>query len=51
MHAIGDRAVRSSLDAFAYARQRNGTADSRDQIAHLELIDPADFPRFKELWV
>jgi hypothetical protein len=51
IHAIGDRAVRSALDAIADARRRNGTLDNRDQIAHLELIDPADFPRFKELGV
>ncbi len=51
VHAIGDRAVRSALDAFAYSRQHNGARDGRDQIAHLELIDPADFPRFKELGV
>ena len=51
MHAIGDRAVRAALDAFAYSRAHNGARDSRDQIAHLELIDPADFPRFKELGV
>jgi predicted amidohydrolase YtcJ len=51
IHAIGDRAVRSSLDAFADARQHNGATDNRGQIAHLELINPADFPRFKELGV
>jgi predicted amidohydrolase YtcJ len=51
IHAIGDRAVRSSLDAFADARRHNGVTDNRGQIAHLELIDPADFPRFKELGV
>jgi predicted amidohydrolase YtcJ len=51
VHAIGDRAVRAALDAFAYSRQHNGRVDGRDQIAHLELIDPADFPRFKELGV
>lgn len=51
IHAIGDRAVRSALDAIADARHRNGALDNRDQIAHLELIDPADFPRFKELGV
>jgi predicted amidohydrolase YtcJ len=51
IHAIGDRAVRSSLDAFADARKHNGALDNRGQIAHLELIDPADFPRFKELGV
>ena len=51
IHAIGDRAVRSSLDAFADARKHNGALDNRGQIAHLELIDPADFARFKELGV
>lgn len=51
IHAIGDRAVRSALDAMAEARRRNGARDNRDQIAHLELIDPVDFPRFKELGV
>lgn len=51
IHAIGDRAVRAALDAFADARHRNGALDNRGQIAHLELIDPADFPRFKELGV
>jgi predicted amidohydrolase YtcJ len=51
VHAIGDRAVRAALDAFAYSRQHSGAADRRDQIAHLELVDPADFPRFKDLGV
>ena len=51
VHAIGDRAVRSALDAFAYSRKVNGPSDSRDQIAHLELVEPADFPRFKALGV
>jgi predicted amidohydrolase YtcJ len=51
VHAIGDRAVRSALDAFADARRRNGPQDNRDQIAHLELVEPKDFPRFKELGV
>jgi predicted amidohydrolase YtcJ len=51
VHAIGDRAVRAALDAFAYSRQHNGAGDGRDQIAHLELVDPADFPRFKDLGV
>jgi predicted amidohydrolase YtcJ len=51
IHAIGDRAVRTSLDAFAAARAANGDRDNRHQIAHLQLVDPADFPRFKELGV
>ncbi|HEX4389633.1 MAG TPA: amidohydrolase [Steroidobacteraceae bacterium] len=49
VHAIGDRAIHSALDAFAYARKHNGVSDNRWQIAHLQLIDPRDFPRFKEL--
>jgi predicted amidohydrolase YtcJ len=51
IHAIGDRAVRSALNAFTESRRRNGVLDTRDQIAHLELINPQDFPRFKELGV
>jgi predicted amidohydrolase YtcJ len=51
IHAIGDRAVRQSLDAFAYARAQGVGSENRDQIAHLELIDPADFARFKALAV
>jgi predicted amidohydrolase YtcJ len=49
--AIGDRAVRTTLDAFAAARKANGDKDNRHQIAHLQLVDPADFPRFKALGV
>ena len=51
VHAIGDRAVRETLDAFEYSRRQNGAGDGRDQIAHLELVDPADFARFKSLGV
>ena len=50
-HAIGDRAVRATLDAYEAARTANGPRDSRHQITHLELIDPADIPRFKSLGV
>ena len=50
-HAIGDAAVRASLDAVAAARAKNGARDARHQIAHLELVDPADVPRFRELRV
>lgn len=47
IHAIGDRAARTALDAFARARQQG--SQRRYSIAHLELVDPADFPRFREL--
>jgi len=49
VHAIGDRAVRMTLDAFAAAGRANGFRDMRHHIAHLELIDPADIPRFRRL--
>ncbi len=51
MHAIGDRAVRSGLDAIEAARKANGASDNRHHIAHLQLIDPLDRPRFAELGV
>jgi len=51
VHAIGDRAIRMTLDAFERARARNGARDSRHSIAHLQLIDPADVPRFRKLGV
>jgi len=51
MHAIGDRAVRAGLDSFAAAIDANGPRDRRFQIAHLELIDPADILRFSALGV
>ncbi|MGH7702155.1 MAG: amidohydrolase, partial [Gemmatimonadales bacterium] len=51
VHAIGDRAVRMALDGFAAARSANGSRDSRHMMAHLQLIDPLDVPRFRELGV
>jgi predicted amidohydrolase YtcJ len=49
VHAIGDRAIRMTLDAFAHATEVNGPRDSRHTITHLQLIDPADIPRFQRL--
>ena len=51
MHAIGDRAVRMALDAVAAARTRNGMNDHRHHIAHLQLVQPDDVPRFAQLGV
>lgn len=51
VHAIGDRAIRVTLDALAHAREANGPRDARPVIAHLELFDPADIPRFRQLGV
>lgn len=50
MHAIGDAAVRTALDAVAAARAAaGGTLKGRHHIAHLQLIDPGDYSRFAEL--
>jgi hypothetical protein len=48
-HAIGDAAIRSCLDALEAARRANGSRDSRHHVSHLELVDPADIPRFASL--
>jgi hypothetical protein len=48
-HAIGDAAVRQSLDAIEQAQVENGRRGNRHHIAHLQMIDPADIPRFGEL--
>ena len=49
VHAIGDRAVREALDAFEAARGVNGRSPHRHHIAHLQLVAPADRPRFASL--
>lgn len=49
MHAIGDRAVRAGLDAVAAVRATNGPADRRPHIAHVQVVHPADIPRFASL--
>ncbi|HEY1938183.1 MAG TPA: amidohydrolase [Candidatus Angelobacter sp.] len=52
-HAIGDRAARMALDAFAYAKAHypRGTKDFRFRIEHDQVIAPEDFKRFKEIGV
>ena len=54
VHAIGDRAAREALDAFAAACAANGPAASernRHHIAHLQVVHPGDVPRFAALGV
>jgi predicted amidohydrolase YtcJ len=51
VHAIGDRGIRTALDGFARQRERDGGAGPRHIVAHLELFDPADIPRFAWLGV
>ena len=51
IHAIGDRGVRTALDALEAARRENGPRDSRHQLVHVETISPQDLPRFAALGV
>jgi predicted amidohydrolase YtcJ len=50
-HAVGDGAVRLALDAYEHAQNQNGVRDSRHRVEHIEVIDPADIPRFAKLGV
>jgi len=50
-HAIGDRAVRDGLDAIETAITTNPHWDRRHTIAHIQLVHPADVPRFAALGV
>lgn len=49
IHAIGDRAIRFTIDCYEEAQKRYGDKGSRHAIEHIELIHEEDRPRFKEL--
>lgn len=49
IHGIGDRGISEALDAIRNARAANGDVGARHRITHLEVVDPLDFPRFKQL--
>lgn len=51
IHAIGDGAVRTALDAYERAATLNGPRDRRHRIEHIETIDARDVPRFAALGV
>ncbi|HVA72725.1 MAG TPA: amidohydrolase [Candidatus Limnocylindrales bacterium] len=48
-HAIGDKANRVALDAFAAVAAANGPRDRRNRIEHAQVVAGGDFPRFAEL--
>lgn len=48
-HALGDRAVRTALDAVDAARSANPASTARHHLAHLQIVNPADVPRFGTL--
>lgn len=49
VHAIGDAAVRRTIDAFEAAQKANGKRDSRHRIEHLEVMHLDDIPRLAAL--
>jgi predicted amidohydrolase YtcJ len=49
MHADGDRAVHDALDGIEALRKRYPEQQIRAAIAHDEIVDPRDFPRFQRL--
>jgi predicted amidohydrolase YtcJ len=49
MHVDGDRAVHEGLDAVAVLRRALPGRDIRAALAHDEIVDPTDFPRYKAL--
>jgi predicted amidohydrolase YtcJ len=51
VHAIGDRANREALDAFAATRDAWQPLGLRQRIEHAQCVDPADLGRFAELGV
>ncbi|MFI6087615.1 amidohydrolase [Streptomyces sp. NPDC051218] len=51
IHAIGDAGVRAALDAVEAAAGANPAWDRRPVITHVQLVDPADLPRFAALGV
>ena len=50
-HAIGDRAVRSALDAVESARKANGDVGLMHHIAHIQFVHDDDIARFRTLRV
>jgi predicted amidohydrolase YtcJ len=49
VHTDGDRAVRDTLDALRDVRSTKAGKALRPALAHGEIIDPADYPRFAQL--
>jgi len=49
VHAIGDGAVRATLDGYEKVIKKRGNNDLRHHIDHCTLIHPDDFHRFVEL--
>lgn len=51
VHAIGDLAVKASLDAFEAAREAVPQSTLPFSLTHAQFVDPEDIPRFANLRV
>jgi predicted amidohydrolase YtcJ len=49
LHAIGDGAVRTALNAIEAAQAQYPDSQTRSTICHIEVVDPADITRFGAL--
>lgn len=49
VHAIGDLAVDTLLDWFAWAVEKNGPGERRFRVIHAQVVEEDDFARFGEL--
>jgi predicted amidohydrolase YtcJ len=45
IHVIGDRALRTALDAIEAARAADGNSSTHDSLAHVQLAHPVDIAR------
>jgi len=50
-HAIGDKGIRTALDAYQFAKTSNHTRDRRPRVEHIEDVSAADISRFGKLGV
>lgn len=49
VHAVGDRAARTMLNAVETVRKIQGDSGLRHEIAHACIVEPSDIPRFAEI--
>jgi predicted amidohydrolase YtcJ len=49
VHALGDRAVKETLNAIEAARKANGNSGLPHTLTHIQFADPEDFARFGKL--
>lgn len=50
-HAVGDGAVRATLDGYEAAARANGRRDARHRVEHVDMLHPEDRARFAALGV